>query len=690
MPKSLDTPIQYLKGIGPKRAELLQNLGIGRIEDLLYYFPKRYEDRSQLLPISRVRIGELQTIKGTVLAKGLRRSFRRRGFNIFELAVGDSTGRIFSVWFNQSYLKDYFKVGAPIILYGKVEDYKGRLQMNSPEFEILSEEESDSLSVGRIIPIYSLTEGITQRYFRQIVKNCLEEFVSQLEDSLPYNIRSKYDLLNLAQSLINIHFSENFKLREEAYKRLSFEEFFIFQLSILLRKLKQREKKGISHRIEGGLVTSFIESLNFSLTQSQKKVLEEIKRDMASVYSMRRLLQGDVGCGKTVVAVISAVIAIQGGYQVAFMVPTEILAFQHYENIKNQISKITHRVNVSLLTSSLNKKAKDKIYQQISEGRINLVIGTHALLEEELEFKSLGLVIIDEQHKFGVSQRALLPKKGINPDILIMTATPIPRTLAACIYGDLDISVITDLPPQRKPVETLWFDQAKRDEVYKFILKIAKEGKQAYIVYPIIEESRDLDLKAARQMYEELKEGVFKEFCVSLIHGRLSPKEQEKIMFLFSQGKIQILVATTVLEVGLDIPNAAVMVVEHAERFGLAQLHQLRGRVGRGKDKSYFIVISSNCGPEAMKRLEVITKFSDGFKISQEDLKIRGPGKFFGKRQSGLSELKIADPLKQMDLLRITRREAVDLLGRDPKLKERSNLKVRQAIEKRLQIFLER
>ncbi len=688
MSKYLDTPIQYLKGIGPKRAELLQNLGIGRIEDLLYYFPKRYEDRSQLLPISKVRSGELQTIKGAVLAKGLRRSFRRRGFNIFELAVGDSTGKIFSVWFNQPYLKDYFKVGESVILYGKIEDYKGRLQMNSPEFEILSEEEPDSLSMGRITPVYSLTGGITQRYFRQLIKNCLEESVSQLEDFLPYNIRSKHNLLNSAQSLINIHFPENFKLREEAYKRLSFEEFFIFQLSILLRKLKQRERKGISHKTEGELVNSFIESLDFSLTQSQKKVLEEIRRDMASIYSMRRLLQGDVGCGKTVVATISAVIAIQGGYQVAFMVPTEILAFQHYENIKSQISKITHRVNVGLLTSSLNKKVKDKIYQQIEEGRVDLVIGTHTLLEEELRFKSLGLVIIDEQHKFGVSQRTLLPKKGINPDILIMTATPIPRTLAACIYGDLDISVITELPPQREPVETLWFDQAERDKAYELIFKIVKEEKQAYIVYPMIEESRDLDLKAARQMYEELRGGVFRYFNVSLIHGRLSSKEQEKIMSLFSQGKIQILVATTVLEVGLDIPNATVMVVEHAERFGLAQLHQLRGRVGRGKDKSYFIIISSNCGPEAMKRLEAITKFSDGFKISQEDLKIRGPGEFFGKRQSGLSELKIADPLKQMDLLKMARKEAIDLLRRDPKLKERSNLKVRQAIERRLQIFL--
>ena len=549
--------------------------------------------------------------------------------------------------------------------------------MNSPEFEIVSSKSDESLSIGRITPIYSLPEGITQRYFRQIIKNTLDRYLPEINDCLPFDIRSRNNLLNLAKSLINIHFPDNLDMQNEAYRRLSFEEFFLFQLPLALRKLKKKEKTGISHKVDGELINAFIEGLTFRLTLAQEKVIEEIKSDMAKPPAMQRLLQGDEGSGKTVVATIATLIAIQGGHQAAFMAPTEILARQHYSVVSRQVLGVRDDIKIGLLISSINKKEKEKIYKEIKEGNVDLVIGTHALIEESVKFKHLGLIVIDEQHKFWVGQRALLPAKGTNPDVLIMTATPIPRTLAITLYGDLDVSIINELPAGRLPVKTMQFSEKNKSQAYEIAKAQLRQGSQAYIVYPVIEESYALDILGAKKMYNQLKSGEFKEFKLGLIHGRLKQSEQDEIMLKFKQKELEVLVSTTVLEVGIDIANATCMIVESAERFGLSQLHQLRGRVGRGKQESFCILISDAETPQVKVRLAAMLKYNDGFRIAEEDLKIRGPGEFFGLRQSGLSELKIANPITQMQLLKKAREEAIKLINIDPCLGLRQNLGLR-------------
>lgn len=694
----LSDSLRYLKGVGPKKAKLFKKLGISSIEDIIYYFPRRYEDRSNFVDISKIEIGNSYTIKGRILAKGQRRSWKRRGFNIAEVVVGDDTARIFAVWFNQPYLQHYFKVGQSIILYGKAELYKNRLQIVSPEFEILDSESDDSLNTGRIVPIYSICEGMTQRFMRQVIKNTLDKYIPQVVDPIPYDIRKKHNLLNLAQSLINIHFPKDIDTNREAYRRLSFQEFFLFQIPVVLRKLKKKNKKGITHNTDGEIFSKLINELPFKLTFAQERVLEEIKSDMSKQYPMQRLLQGEVGSGKTIVALLSAAIALDGGYQVAFMVPTEILAKQHYERISSQLSVVScqKKIKLILLTSNPSKKEKEKAYRDIKEGETNLIIGTHALIQEELVFKNLGLVIIDEQHKFGVTQRALLPKKGNNPDTLIMTATPIPRTLSMTIYGDLDISVIDELPKNRLPIKTLSYNENSIDEVYEFVRNIVKQKNQAYpvrdwtttasngcrrqpvsngvyFVCPVIEESVEIDLKAAQTIYKEFKNNIFKDYNVGLVHGQMDTEVADRVMQDFRVGKINILVATSVLEVGIDIPNATCMVVLQAERFGLSQLHQLRGRIGRAQYESFFIIVSDPKTEEAKMRIKAITELSDGFRIAEEDLRIRGPGEFFGKRQHGLSVLKIANPITQMRLLKNARDEVITLLKNDPNLSQRPN-----------------
>ncbi|MBM3244939.1 MAG: ATP-dependent DNA helicase RecG [Candidatus Omnitrophica bacterium] len=656
--------VQYLKGIGPKRAKDLSKLGIAVIEDLLYYFPRRYEDRTSFTPISEIKEGQVQTIKAKVLAKGQRSSFRRRSFVITEVAVGDDSGKVYCVWFNQPYLKEYFQVGESLILSGKAERYGKKLQLNSPEFEIIKEEEETSLDLGRLVPVYRLPEGMTQRYFRAVIKKTLDECLPKIQDFLPFDTRSRNNLFNLAKALLNIHFPESFEMQKEAYRRLAFEEFFIFQLPLILRKLKRKEKTGIAHNTGGKLAEDYIKTLPFKLTASQNKVIDEIRKDMSLPQPMQRLLQGDVGSGKTVVSVICAFFAIDGGYQAVFMAPTEILARQHYEKISSQQKLI----KTALITGSVSKKEKDVFLKKIKEGKVSLVIGTHALLEEGLVFKNLGLVVIDEQHKFGVGQRALLPKKGPNPDCLIMTATPIPRTLAITLYGDLDVSVINEMPAGRKPVKTISFSKDQEARAFEIVRGQLGLGHQAFIVYPVIEESFALDMAGAKKCFARLKSGEFKGFKLGLIHGKLSEEEQKNLMSDFRNKNLDILVATTVLEVGIDIPNATCMVIEHAERFGLSQLHQLRGRVGRGSAESYCILLSDIKTEEAGARIKAMVDHSDGFSIAEEDLKIRGPGEFFGTRQSGLTELKIANPLTQLQLLKIAREEANRVLSVDPKL----------------------
>ena len=668
---SLFDSLQYFKGVGPHKIKLFRKLGIYSVEDLIYYFPRRYEDRSHLVKISKLEIGRLYTIKGKILAKSDRRSWRRRGFSIVEVAVGDDTGRVFAVWFNQPYLKNYFKVGQNVILYGKVEIYKDRLQISNPEFEILSSEEDDSLSTGRIVPIYSVCEGFTQRFMRQIIASALDKYMPKVVDPLPYNIRNKYSLLNLAQSLINIHFPKDVDLNKQSYRRLAFEEFFLFQIPVILRKLKRYEKKGIAHK-EGSMFNQLKENLPFELTAAQEREIDNIRIDLQSEFPMQRLLQGEVGSGKTIVAILAAAIALDGGYQVAFMVPTEILAKQHFTNIKNLMSSNKSK-EIVLLISDLKKKKKEEIYKKINEGKVKLIIGTHALIQQDLVFKNLGLVVIDEQHKFGVAQRALLPKKGKNPDTLIMTATPIPRTLSMTIYGDLDISVIDELPKDRLPIKTMSYNEDNLSEVYEFVRNMVTQKRQAYFVCPVIEESEEQDLKAAETIFEEFKNDIFKDFNVGLIHGRLDAETADVAMEKFKKGKIDILVATSVLEVGIDMPNATCMVVLQAERFGLSQLHQLRGRIGRGRLESFFLIVSDPKTAEARRRIGAIEELSDGFKIAEEDLKIRGPGEFFGRRQHGLSTLNIADPLTQFKLLKCARDEAQALLKEDPCLSKRQN-----------------
>jgi len=676
MEKPYQIPIQYLKGIGPKRAELFNKLGVYSIEDLLYYFPRRYQDRTKFSPVAQLRPGEIYTIRAEVMARGQRRAFRGRGLSITEAAVADETGKISCVWFNQPYLKDYLEVGTKLILYGKVDYYGKRLQMSSPDFEILSDEDG-SFKTGGFFPVYSLPDGLTQRFFRNILKYALEHYLPRLDDFLPYDIRSRNNLHNLAKSLLEIHFPQDLNSRQEALRRLSFEEFFLFQMPLVLRKRKQKELKGIAHKIDGPLLSAFISSLPFKFTSAQANVTEEIKSDMASTEVMQRLLQGDVGSGKTVVASAACVIAIDGGYQAAFMVPTEILAKQHYEKIKSWTvgrGTLEEKIKVGLLTSSLSKIEKDKIYADIKAGMLNLIIGTHALLEEGVKFKNLGLVVIDEQHKFGVGQRALLPAKGPNPDVLIMTATPIPRTLAITLYGDLDISVINELPPGRLPVQTLYFDKKEKRKAYALVKNELEQANQAYIIYPVIEESYALDMAGAQKMYKQLKSGEFKSFRLGLIHGRLKQKEQDELMFKFKNKEIDVLVATTILEVGIDIPTATCMAIEDAQRFGLAQLHQLRGRIGRGSQESICLLVSA--GPlseEAQARMDAMVQYADGFHIAEEDLRIRGPGEFFGRRQHGLAELKVADPLTQLHLLKKAREEVISLLKLDPYLVQRQN-----------------
>ncbi len=678
-----DISIRYLKGIGPKKAALFAERGIFNVEDLLYYFPRRYEDRSRIVSVSQLQEGQVQTIQAQVLAQGERRSFRGRAFTITEIAVADPTGRIFCVWFNQPYLKRYFKAGVSLILHGKVERYGRRLQMSAPEFEVVTQGD-EGLSAGRIVPVYTLPKGVTQRTFRALISRALDEHVSSLQDDLPYDIRARQNLLNLVKSVRAIHFPDDEALRLQAYERLAFEEFFLFQIPLALRKQLKQQRPGIAHSTEGEMARDFIAGLPFTLTSDQMKAVGEIRADMGRPQVMQRLLQGDVGSGKTVVAVFAGMIAVQGGYQAAFMVPTEVLARQHYVKIREHVTAGRgDGPKIGLLVSSLDKKKKEEVFRAVKAGEIDIIIGTHSLLEENLQFKQLGLVVIDEQHKFGVGQRALLPQKGVSPDVLIMTATPIPRTLAITLYGDLDISVIRQLPPGRQPVTTIHVKHDNRKQAYERVRMQVRQGRQVYIIYPVIEESYFLDIAGARRMYDQLKSGEFKGLRVGLMHGKLKQEEQDQVMSRFREHALDILVATTVLEVGIDVANAACIVIEHAERFGLSQLHQLRGRVGRGAIKSECILVSDPATEEARRRIDAMVAHTDGFRIAEEDLRIRGPGEFFGARQHGLTDLRIGNPLSQLQLLKRARDEAIKLVRVDPYLTDRQHVQLRERLVQR-------
>ncbi len=683
-----DISVQYVKGVGPARKKLFAQLGIESIGDLLYFLPRRYQDRRNVTMIAQAKVGEWQTVSGKILAKESRRSWYTKK-HVSQMTIDDGTGRLACVWFNQPYLDRYLIEDKRVVCYGKVDMYKDRLQMVSPEYEILESADDESLSLKRIVPIYPLTRGVTQRYLRKTIKACLERYKERLSEYLPVPLRNKNHLPNIRRSISSIHFPENFKDQEEALNRISFEEFYFFQISIILRRLSITRKKGVSHKINDVLALQFMNAFVFELTGAQRKVIREIRSDMEKDTPMLRLLQGDVGSGKTLVALFGCAMAFKNGKQSCVMAPTEILARQHYENIQKIIADGPFKgMKVALFISGIKKNEKDRLYQQIQSGEIDLVIGTHALINDEVSFKNLSFAVIDEQHKFGVRQRALLAEKGNNPDVLIMTATPIPRTLCITLYGDLDVSIIDEMPPGRGEVETRLYDHEQSGEVYELVRQKVAEGQQVYVIYPIIDESEKLDLKAAKEMFKHFQTKEFKELRVGLVHGQMKRKESQEIMSKFQNKGIDILVATTVIEVGVDVSNANVMVIEHAERFGLAQLHQLRGRIGRGETDGLCLLIADAQTDESNDRLKAILSTNNGFKIAQHDLEIRGPGRFFGRHQHGLNELKVANPLTQLDILELARKEAIALIEDDPKLNKEQNRYINEIIQKRYPTYL--
>ncbi|MBI4971341.1 MAG: ATP-dependent DNA helicase RecG [Candidatus Omnitrophica bacterium] len=660
-----ETSIQYLKGIGPKRFEALKRLGYETISELFYFFPRRYEDRSHFRPIRSARISEFITIKGEILDLKVRPVKR---LEIFEMLVGDSSGTIHASWFNQGYLKKNFEIGEQIILSGKVEFYN-RLQLNSPEYEVLISDEEETIHTGRITPIYPLTEGLWQRTLRTAMKQLVDQHAGELlHEYLPSSIRMRHDLIELTPAIQNIHFPESSGTLAQARKRLIFDEFFLFELALLEKRTKEkREGTAIPIPVEKDFLEQFTKSLPFALTGSQKKVIREILADISKDIPMRRLLQGDVGSGKTLVALSAVLQTVRAGYQGAFLAPTEILAEQHYKTMTKIFGPLG--INTRLLTGSTDEISKNDIRNNLRTNKNEVVVGTHAILQDNVKFSNLGLVIIDEQHKFGVKQRGHLLKGTLSPHLLVMTATPIPRTLGLTLYGDLELSTITELPAGREPIKTYWITQKKEKEVFEFIIKKLKAGDQAYIVFPTIEETEKVDVQAATKEYEKLKKGAFKDFTVGLVHGRMDSKEKDYVMRRFHAGEIHLLIATSVIEVGIDNPQASIMVIENAERFGLSQLHQLRGRVGRGSKASYCFLFGNPKTDDGKRRLRVLTKTGDGFKIAEEDLLIRGPGDFLGTRQHGVPQFALANLVTDYEILKTAREEAIHLLEKDSCLK---------------------
>ena len=671
----LTTPLGSVKGIGPARAAMLEAKALFTVDDLLAYVPFRYEDRSNVKTISRLAPGEMATVIADVLSAKLS-GFKRRDLGMFEARFSDASRAVLvGKWFHGGYLANVLAAGMKVALYGKVEfdSYAGQLTMLHPEFEILSGDDDDGLSslhVGRVVPIYEAVAKITTKQLRTLVHRVLES-LPPADDFLPEDLRVRLKLPDRWTALQHTHFpppDSDLRLlnnyRSPAQFRLIFEEFYWLECGVALKRGKARTLPGIAFEITDRVREQIKAMLPFKPTDAQKRVIQEIVADMKAPRPMNRLLQGDVGSGKTIVAAEAAVVAIENGYQVAVLAPTEILATQHGLYFKQILSKLGYVT--LLLTGSFSGREKAQLKKLVSEGLAHVVIGTHALLEKDVEFKRLGLAIVDEQHRFGVMQRLGLVQKGVHPDVLVMTATPIPRTLAMTIYGDLDVSVIDQLPPGRKPIKTKHYTADRIEQAYSFVKAQIDEGRQAYVVYPVIEESETQAFKAAQKMYEHLSQEVFPRINVGLMHGRLAADEKEAVMQRFKEGAIKILVSTTVIEVGVDVPNASVMVIEQAERFGLAQMHQLRGRVGRGAAQSYCILVTEKLNDTARERIRTLVESTDGFYISEMDLKLRGPGEFFGTKQSGLPSLRVANILRDGEILEIARREAVDFIAHPP------------------------
>lgn len=668
--------VKNLPSIGLKKAAALAGVGVETIGDLFYYFPRKYLDRSSVVPIGKLQDGQEATVFAQIKNMGIKKGRRNR----FYLVLADDTGYLTCVWFSRLFYWDkLFKAGEWLAVSGKITLFGGP-QLVHPEFDRISESGGgELLNTGKIIPLYPSGEalarvGLDSRGFRRLLHRALQEYRISIPEILPQEIRDRHHLLPLPEALYAVHFPADYDLLEKARHRLAFDEFFFVELLIAHRKKKDTEAvNGISFTRVGEQVRTLVEQLPFELTAGQKRVLHEIRADMKSDKPMNRLLQGDVGSGKTVVAMIAILIAVENDYQAVLMAPTEILAEQHYLTLRQSLESVG--VRTVLLIGGQTKRVREEILAEIETSAAQVVVGTHALIQENVRYRRLGLVIIDEQHRFGVMQRALLREKGMNPDVLVMTATPIPRTLSLTLYGDLDVSILDELPGGRKPIKTAWRSSSKRAAVYSFVRKQVMEGSQAFIVFPLVEESEKLDLKAAVDSYEIMQKTFFSQQKLGLLHGRMKCDEKEQVMRAFKRGDLSILVSTTVIEVGVDVPNATVMVIEHAERFGLTQLHQLRGRVGRGSQQSYCILIAyGQLNDEARKRLDTMAATTDGFEIAQVDLELRGPGEFFGVRQHGFPQFRMADVVRDVQLLRLCRDEAFRLVEQDPQLRDEAHL----------------
>lgn len=694
--KNLQTLMQFIKGVGPKLTELLAKRGVTNVEDALYLLPHRYEDRREVKPVARLCPGVTEVFSGKVLSAGIMST--KGGRRFFEILVGDDSGSVTLKWFNcnPTFMKRVWRVGRSGLFIGEVSQFGYQREVHHPEVEWLEDGReladilaADPVNFGRIVPVYPLTEGLGQKVMRRVMKEVVDGYLPFVQELIPRQILEPLNLPGVRDSLRAVHLpgvdtslEELNEGRTAAHRALAFDEFFFWELGLALKKWGVTLEEGIPFQVSHRYTKQLVKLLPFELTAAQRRVLSEIKTDMMAPHPMHRLVQGDVGCGKTLVALMAALVAVENHYQVAIMAPTEILAEQHWLTIHRWCAELG--IESVLLTAGMKGKTKSEALARVADGSAQIVIGTHAVIQEKVEFSRLGLGIIDEQHRFGVLQRGVLRKKGLNPDILVMTATPIPRTLAMTLFGDLSLSVIDELPPGRTPVDTRIFFESRRSQAYDCIREEVAKGHQAYVIYPLVEETEKSDLKAAAQMAEHLDQQVFPGLRVGLLHGRMTPDEKEAVMSAFKSRDVDILVATTVIEVGIDVPNATLMIIEHAERFGLSQLHQLRGRVGRGSAQSRCILLTpGRLSEDGEKRLRVMESTSDGFRIAEADLEIRGPGDFLGTRQSGMPDFRVANILRDGALLELARQAAFELLESDADLSSPEHVSLREELLRR-------